>query len=132
MGFHQQKYTTTGKFVTVDDDSGAGPVHPQLTKMYNWCMYVLESNFGPPPAVAREVNGTRKQSKTRRKREEKHKIAAEKRRLAQELENSEDERAATDRRRRERLERKEAEREAKREKREVTAVMNGGTLSRTR
>ena len=41
MGFHQQKYTTTGKFVTVDDDSGAGPVHPQLTKMYNWCMYVL-------------------------------------------------------------------------------------------
>ena len=93
---------------------------------------LLESNFGPPPAVAREVNGTRKQSKTRRKREEKHKIAAEKRRLAQELENSEDDRAATDRRRRERLERKEAEREAKREKREVTAVMNGGTLARTR
>ena len=37
---------------------------------------LLESNFGPPPAVAREVNGTRKQSKTRRNREEKHKIAA--------------------------------------------------------
>ena len=41
VGFKMQHYTTSGKLVTIDDDAMSGTKHPDLTKLYNWSMYVL-------------------------------------------------------------------------------------------
>ena len=40
ISFKMQRYTTDGKFVTIDDDSKLGKKHPSLTHLYNWMLYL--------------------------------------------------------------------------------------------
>lgn len=88
---------------------------------------LLKKGFGPPADGARDVvNSTTQKptrSKTQRKRDERQAVAAEKRRLAR-ADVAAD---AFEQRKVDRVNRKQKERDDKRAKREVIAIMQGGS-----